>query len=179
MNWDDCFRDFQHFLRLEKSLSENSIEAYSADILKFRRYLEAANLNPGPDQITLDDLRRFLQWINELGMSTRTQARVVSGLKAFFRYLIIDDRITGDPTALLEAPKIGRKLPDVLTVEEIDRLIETIDLSKAEGHRNRAIIEVMYSCGLRVSELTGLRITDMYLDKGFIRVIGKGNKERL
>ncbi len=179
MNWDDCYRDFQHFLRLEKSLSANSVDAYSADIKKFRKYLELKDTRPGPDEVRLDDLSGFIQWINELGMSTRTQARVISGLKGFFRFLILEDRIKEDPTALIEAPKIGRKLPDVLSVSEIDKLIAAIDLSKPEGHRNRAIVEVLYSCGLRVSELIGLRLTDMYLDRGFIRVIGKGDKERL
>ncbi len=179
MNWDDCFGDFQHFLRLEKSLSGNSVEAYSADIQKFMRYFTMQKITRGPDEVKLEDLREFLVWINELGMSTRTQARVISGLKAFFRFLIIEDRIAEDPTALLEAPKIGRKLPDVLSEKEIDRLIAAIDLSKPEGHRNRAMIEVMYSCGLRVSELTGLRLTDLYTSKGFIKVTGKGDKERL
>ena len=135
--------------------------------------------NSGPGEVKLEDLRGFLYWINDLGMSTRTQARVISGLKAFFRYLLIEDRITEDPTALLESPRIGRKLPDVLSEKEIDKMIAAIDLSKPEGHRNRAMLEVMYSCGLRVSELTGLHLTDMYLSKGFIRVIGKGDKERL
>ncbi len=179
MNWDDSFRDFQHFLRLEKSLSGNSIDAYSADILKFRRFLEISNINPGPEEIKTGDLRDFIRWINELGMSTRTQARLISGLKAFFRFLILEDRITEDPSALIEAPKIGRSLPDILTVAEIDEIIAVIDLSKPEGHRNRAMLEVLYSCGLRVSELTGLHLTDLYLEKGFIRVIGKGDKERL
>ncbi len=179
MNWDDAFRDFQHFLRLEKSLSANSVEAYSTDIQKFIRFLNIGGMPETPENITSGHLKDFLHWINELGMSTRTQARIISGIKAFFRFLILEDRIDQDPTAMLEAPKIGRKLPDVLTTGEIDALMAAIDLSKPEGHRNRAIIEVMYSCGLRVSELTSLRLSDLHMGKGFIRVIGKGDKERL
>jgi integrase/recombinase XerD len=179
MDWSDYIRDFRTFLKLEKSLSKNSVEAYNTDILKLVQYLDYKSLDLSPDQIRQEDLTGLLQWINELGASARTQARVVSGIKAFYRFLIIEEKITQDPTELLETPKIGRKLPDVLSVDEIDKLISGIDLSKPEGHRNRAILEVLYSCGLRVSELTELRISNIYLDKGFIRVIGKGNKERL
>ena len=179
MDWKDAFRDFQHFLRLEKSLSANSVEAYSADIQKFIQFLSREGIPVPPAEVRSGHLKDFLQWIHELSMSTRSQARIISGIKAFFRFLILEDRIDEDPSALLETPKIGRKLPDVLTPEEIDFLIAAIDLSRPEGHRNRAIIEVMYSCGLRVSELTGLRLTDLHNGKGFIRVIGKGDKERL
>jgi integrase/recombinase XerD len=179
MDWSDYISDFKTFLKLEKSLSKNSVEAYRADITKLVQYLEFKSLDLNPEQIKPEHLTGLLQWINELGAGARTQARVVSGIKAFFRFLIIEEKITIDPTELLETPKIGRKLPDVLSIDEIDKLISGIDLSKAEGHRNRAIIEVLYSCGLRVSELTELRISNIYLDKGFIRVIGKGNKERL
>lgn len=179
MNWDDGLKDFQHFLQLEKSLSQNSIEAYSSDISKLVQFLKLNKLVLEPEQITGKVLSSFIKHINEIGMSSRSQARVISGLKAFFRFLLLDDVITEDPTAQIESPKIGRKLPEVLSVEEIDLIISTIDLSKPEGHRNRAIIETLYSCGLRVSELIGLRISDLYLDKFYIKVIGKGDKERL
>lgn len=179
MDWNDYIRDFRTFLTLEKSLSGNSIEAYNTDILKLVQYLEYKSLDISPEQITPEHLTGLLQWINELGASARTQARVLSGIKAFYRFLLIEDKIIKDPTELLETPRIGRKLPEVLSVEEIDKLISGIDLSKSEGHRNRAILEVLYSCGLRVSELTELRISNIFPEKGFIRVIGKGNKERL
>ena len=179
MNWTETISDFRTFLKLEKSLSKNSVEAYNTDILKLVQYLEFKSLTINPEQVTREHLTGLIAWINELGASARTQARVVSGIKAFYRFLIIEDKITKDPSELLETPKIGRKLPDVLSVAEIDKLITGVDLSKPEGHRNRAILEVLYSCGLRVSELTELKISNIYPDKGFIRVIGKGNKERL
>ncbi len=179
MEWNDYIKDFSAFLKLEKSLSKNSVVAYNTDILKLVQYLEYKSLDVNPDQVNAAHISGMLQWINELGASPRTQARVVSGIKAFYRFLIIEEKIAVDPTELIETPKIGRKLPDVLSVEEIDKLITGIDLSKAEGHRNRTILEVLYSCGLRVSELTELKISNLYLDKGFIRVIGKGDKERL
>lgn len=179
MNWDDNFKDFQHFLRLEKSLSENSIEAYSSDLNKLIQYLEFKDLDITAEEVNKEHLKGFLRWINELGMSVRTQARVISGIKAFFRFLAMEMDLLEDPTALIEAPKITRKLPEVLTVDEIDSLINKIDLSKPEGHRNRAIVEVLYSCGLRVSELTELRISDINMDRGYLKVRGKGDKERL
>jgi integrase/recombinase XerD len=179
MDWSDQIRDFGTFLKLEKSLSKNSVIAYDADIHKLVQYLEYNSFDLNPDQITQEHLTGLLKWINEMGAGARTQARIISGIKAFYHYLIIDNKIQTDPTELLETPKIGRKLPDVLSVDEIDKLISGVDLSKAEGHRNRAILEVLYSCGLRVSELTELKISNIYLDKGFIRVVGKGNKERL
>jgi integrase/recombinase XerD len=179
MTWQDASLDFTRFLKLEKSLSGNSIEAYSFDLQKLRQFFDAKNLNISPEEVTATHLRGFLQWVHELGMSPRTQSRVLSGVRSFFHFLMMEERIQEDPTALLETPRIGRKLPDVLSVEEINRIIETFDLSKPEGHRNRAIIEVMYSCGLRVSELTGLKISCIHADKGFIRVFGKGDKERL
>jgi len=179
MNWDDALKDFQAFLKLEKSLSDNSVQAYSSDIQRLINYLTDIDVTITPEKVRLDHLKTFLAKNNELGMSPRTQTRVISGIKAFYRFLLLDDRINDDPTALLESPRIGRKLPDVLNVEEINKIIDAVDLSKSEGHRNRAILEVLYSCGLRVSELIGLRLTDLYLDKGFVRVIGKGDKERL
>lgn len=157
----------------------NSVGAYVQDLQKFVQFLEARGLELQPQTISEQLLREFLKWVHELGMSPRSQARVLSGIKSYFRFLMMEEVISDDPTALLETPKIGRKLPVVLSVEEIDRLISKIDLSKPEGHRNRAIIEVLYSCGLRVSELTGLRLSMIHADKGFIQVIGKGDKERL
>jgi len=179
MDWSDYLKDFRTFLKLEKSLSKNSVEAYYADISKLVQYLEFKSLDIQPENIKPEHLRGLLEWINEMGAGARTQARIVSGIKAFYRFLLIEDKIVEDPTELLETPKIGRKLPDILSVEEIDKLLTGIDLSKPEGHRNLAIIEVLYSCGLRVSELTELKLTNIYLDKGFIRVTGKGDKERL
>lgn len=179
MKWDDSLKDFQHFLQLEKSLSKNSVEAYTSDLKKLMDYLGIEGVDLEPEELKPVHLSKFLKYINELGMSPRSQARVISGLKAFYRFLLLDDRITDDPTALLESPKIGRKLPEVLTVSEIDSIISVIDLSKPEGHRNRAIIETLYSCGLRVSELINLKISDLYLDKLYIKVTGKGDKERL
>lgn len=178
MTWEDSFKDFQHFLRLEKSLSGNSIEAYSNDLKKLMQFLEMQNIKIDPSLVKYEHLKSFVQWINELGMSPRTQARVISGIKAYFRFLLMEEALDEDPTALLESPKIGRKLPGVLSVEEIEKMMEAIDLSKPEGHRNRAIIEVLYSCGLRVSELTELKISDINLEKEYLKVRGKGNKER-
>jgi len=179
MNWNDEQKDFRHFLRLEKSLSENSVDAYSADVAKFIQFLEFRTLSIQPSEVKSIHIKDFIKWINELGMSARTQARVISGLKAFFRFLILEERIGEDPCILIESPKTGRKLPEILSAEEIDMLISAIDLSTPEGHRNRAILEVLYGCGLRVSELVNLRLSCMYIDKGFIKVTGKGDKERL
>ncbi|GEP98642.1 site-specific tyrosine recombinase XerD [Chitinophaga cymbidii] len=177
--WDSNIEGFKVYLRLEKSLAANSIEAYVRDVRLLTQYLLAVNKPVSPQQITLDDLQAAVQWIASLGMSATSQARIVSGIKGFFRFLLMQDMISADPTQLLEAPKTSRKLPDFLSFEEIENLIAQIDLSKAEGHRNKAILETMYSCGLRVSEVITLQISHLYLDEGFIRVIGKGDKERL
>ncbi|MFP4025197.1 MAG: site-specific tyrosine recombinase XerD [Thiohalospira sp.] len=179
MNWESVIIQFRNFLKLEKSLSENTISAYEADINKFVRFLEIKEWNETPVTITLHHLKEFMQWINEIGLHARSQARIISGLKAFYKYLIIEDFIEKDPTTLLETPKIGRKLPEVLSIEEIDQIIGAIDLSQPEGQRNKAIIETLYSCGLRVSELINLRITNLFFNDGFIKVTGKGSKERL
>lgn len=179
MTWSDYLSEYLSYLKLEKSLSENSIAAYKRDINTLLSFLEFKKLNISPARIELTHLKDFISWVNELGMSARTQARVISGIKSFFKFLLIDEKIDSDPTALLESPKIGRRLPEVLSVQEIDDLIGAIDLSKPEGHRNKAIIETLYSCGLRVSELINLRLTDLFFDQGFIKVLGKGNKERL
>ncbi len=177
--WNKNIYNFEIFLKLEKSLSPNSVSAYIHDIHMLTQYLEAANIEKEPAEIELSDLRKFVQWISELGVTPRTQARVISGIKAFFIFLMIEEIIEINPITLLETPKIGKKLPVVLSVEEIDRLLAAIDLSKPEGQRNKAMIETLYSCGLRVTELINLKISNMYPDLGFIRVVGKGNKERL
>ena len=179
MDWEPAIKDFEGFLKLEKGLSANSIEAYLADIRKLMQFMEIRQMPGGPETLKHDQLHQFLVWINELDLSARTQARILSGLKAFYRYLLLDDLIEKDPTALLEGPRLGRKLPEVLTVSEIDRILQKIDLSKPEGRRNKAMLEVLYSCGLRVSELVGLRLSNLYRNEEFIRVIGKGDKERL
>lgn len=166
-------------MKIEKSLSENSIVAYLRDYDKLLQYLEMTNSDKSPKQIELSDLQGMIRWISEMGISARSQARIISGLRNFFFFLILEDEIEVDPTELLDLPKIGKKLPEILDKHEIDALLAAIDLSKNEGHRNRAIIETLYSCGLRVSELIGLKITNLYFEEGFIRVIGKGNKERL
>jgi integrase/recombinase XerD len=178
-SWIKYRKDYQSYLKIEKSLSENSISAYLRDYDKLLQYLEMVGSSKSPKQIDLADLQEMIRWISEMGISARSQARIISGLRNFFFFLILEDEIEVDPTELLDLPKIGKKLPEVLDKNEIDALLGAIDLSKNEGHRNRAIIETLYSCGLRVSELIGLKITNLYFEEGFIRVIGKGNKERL
>lgn len=179
MNWENSIIQFRNFLKLEKSLSINSITAYETDIRKLVTFLEIKELNISPINIKFKNLKDFIEWINELGLNARSQARIISGLKAFFKYLILEDKIETNPSSLLESPRIGRKLPEFLSIEEIDQIITAIDLSQAEGQRNKAIIETLYSCGLRVSELINLKISNLYFNDGFIRVVGKGNKERL
>ena len=177
--WNKNIYNFEIFLKLEKSLSPNSISAYIHDIHMLTQYLESAHIEKEPAEIELSDLQKFVQYISELGVTPRTQARVISGIKAFFSYIMFEEIIEVNPTALLETPKIGKKLPIVLSVEEIDRLLAAIDLSKPEGQRNKAMLETLYSCGLRVTELINLKISNVYPDLGFVRVVGKGNKERL
>ena len=177
--WKTEINDFKSYLRLEKSLSENSIEAYVHDIEKFVQFLNYFNYNISPVEVTFDHFKEFVNWVNELGMSPRSQARILSGIRAFYKYLLLDDIIDNDPVALIETPKIGKKLPVVLTVQEIDDLINAIDLSKETGQRNRAIIETLYSCGLRVSELVNLKISNLFFAESYIKITGKGNKERL
>jgi integrase/recombinase XerD len=179
MKWEDSVKGFESYLRLEKGLSQNSINAYVNDINKLVEYLKDEHKGLTPQKVKLPQLRGFVEWLNGRGVSPRTQARTISGIKSFYKYLLIEDKINSDPTTLLESPKIGRKLPDILSQEEIDLLIYSVDTSKAEGQRNRAILEALYSCGLRVSELVSLRMTDLFFDQGFIKVEGKNNKERL
>jgi integrase/recombinase XerD len=177
--WDSYKKGFKAYLQLEKSLSENSVEAYLRDIDKLTSYLLATSTTKAPQEMALNDLQLFLQWITELGMTSTSQARIISGIRAFFKYCLMEQITTIDPTALLDAPKSKRKLPDTLSFDEIELLIGQIDQSTSEGGRNKAILETMYSCGLRVSEVVNLKISCLYLDVGFIRVIGKGDKERL
>jgi integrase/recombinase XerD len=177
--WEPYKKGYKGWLRLEKSLSDNSVEAYLRDIDKLTQFLQATQSLKSPDAVELKDLQLFLQWIGELGLNAATQARIISGIRSFYKYCYIEQIVKKDPTALLEAPKLKRALPDVLSFEEIEAIIGQIDLSKPEGGRNKAILETMYSCGLRVSEVVNLRISCLYLETGFIRVIGKGDKERL
>jgi integrase/recombinase XerD len=177
--WQAYKNGFKAYLQLEKSLSENSVEAYLHDVDKLISFLELTGKPLQPAAINLPVLESFIEWINKLGMLPGTQARIISGLKSFFKFCIAEQIITIDPSALLEAPKLKRTLPDILHFNEIEEIIKQIDLSKPEGGRNKAILETLYSCGLRVTELVNLRISCLYLDVGFIRVIGKGDKERL
>lgn len=177
--WDSYIKGFKVYLQLERSNAANTIDAYLHDVALLHRFIEAEYTSLSITNIELIHLQAFLVYVNELNLSIGTQARVVSGLRAFFRYLVLEEIITQDPCAMLEAPKTGRHLPDFLSVAEIEQLFSAIDHSTPEGQRNRAMLETLYSCGLRVSELIGLLISNLYLDIGFVRVIGKGNKERL
>lgn len=177
--WSSYKNGFKAYLQLEKSLSDNSVEAYLTDLDKLTAFLALNRLEVSPAEIALPLLQKFIQWISELGMTPASQARIISGIKGFYKYCLIEEIVKTDPTTLLESPKLIRTLPDVLSFSEIEEMIANIDLSKPEGERNRAILETMYSCGLRVSELINLQISCLYLDVGFLRVIGKGNKERL
>jgi len=177
--WESYKKSYKAYLQLEKSLSDNSVEAYMRDLEKLTQYLLAENNKKTPAEINLKDLRQFVQSIAKLGINATSQARVISGLKSFFKYCLIENITVKDPSVLLEAPKLKRALPDVLSFEEIENIISKIDLSTPDGTRNKAILETMYSCGLRVSETVNLKLSALYLDIGFIRVIGKGDKERL
>jgi len=179
MDWQAVIKEYEGFLKLEKGLSSNSIEAYLSDIGKLEQFLELVQIEATPEELDRELLGNFLRWITEMGLSARSQARILSGIKAFYRYLLLEDRIEKDPTALLEGPRLGSKLPEVLTVVEIDLMLERIDLSKPQGRRNKAMLETLYSCGLRVTELVELQISGIFRAEGFIRVIGKGDKERL
>ena len=179
MKWEDSKKGFETFLRLEKSLSQNSIAAYINDINKLMAFLDENFKKLTPEKVRIVHLRGFIEYINGRGVSPRTQARTISGIKSFFKYLLMEGKINSDPTSLLESPKIGRKLPEVLTMEEIDLIIDGVDLNKPEGQRNKAMLETLYSCGLRVSELVNLKVTNLFFDQGFIKVEGKSEKERL
>ncbi len=177
MNWKNAIQDYAFYLKIEKGLSENSVNNYTLDVKKLHKYLLKENIEETPLSINEEQILGFIYSVSKT-VQPRTQARLISGLKSFFNYLIFEDYREDNPTELIETPKTGRKLPDVLTKEEIDSLIAAIDLSKPEGPRNKAILETLYSCGLRVSELVNLKISDLYFEEGFITVTGKGNKQR-
>ncbi len=179
MNWQIYIKGFKTFLSLERSLSDNSIQAYLRDIEKLIQYMELNNLKLKVDDLEYKHLKDFISWINKIGLSARSQARIISGIKAFYKYLLLEDIVSKNPTELLESPRIGRKLPDVLSIIEIDKIIAAIDLSREGGERNKAMLETLYGCGLRVSELISLQISNIYFNEGFIRIVGKGDKERL
>jgi integrase/recombinase XerD len=179
MTWNITAKQFEQYLRLEKSLSGNSVEAYLRDVRKLTDFLELKGLQVAPENITPTILRDFLEWVNELGMTVHSQARTLSGIRAYYKFLIMEDMLTADPTETIEAPKLDRKLPDTLNFHEIEQLLAAIDLSTPEGTRNRAMLETLYSSGLRVSELLDLKLSNLYEDMGFLKVAGKGDKERL
>ncbi len=179
ISWTDAIRGFGRYLRIERSLSPNSVAAYMADVRRLRDWVASNRPGKEPSALTYSDLSDFVAYIAKKDDAVRTQARVISGIRSFCRYLLIESLITDDPSALLELPRTGMKLPEVLSVEEIDSMVASIDLSEPAGHRNRAIIETMYGCGLRVSELVNMRLTDIHRGEGFVSVTGKGNKQRL
>lgn len=177
--WNSYRKGFLMHLQLEKSLSQNTVEAYGLDLEKLIQFVMVKGLQGGPDSLVLQDLQEYIKWITELGMSERSQSRILSGIKSFYKYCLQEQITKTDPTELLSAPKLKKALPDTLTFEEIEQIIAQIDMSKIEGVRNKAMLETLYSCGLRVSEIISLRRSHLYLDIGFVRVIGKGDKERL
>lgn len=177
MRWKDTLKDYRHYLKIERGLSINSIDSYSSDIKKLIHFLEKNSIDSKPENINKDIIQQFI-YSAAKEINARSQARLISGLRNFFDYLIFEEYRDNNPTDLLESPKIGRKLPDTLSEKDIDNIIAQIDLSKPEGERNRAMIEIMYSCGLRVSEMIGLKISDLFFEENFIRVLGKGNKQR-
>lgn len=179
MNWKQSLKSFNHYLLLERSLSQNSIDAYVRDVTKLEQFSSFALNNKGPAEITIKDFQQFLAHLYDLGLSANSQARIISGNKGYFDFLVIENVIKINPIDLIESPKIGRKLPDFLSLKEVEQIIESINLSLPMGHRNKAIIETLYGCGLRVSELVNLQLSNLYFDDGFISVIGKGDKERL
>ncbi|MBK8554551.1 MAG: site-specific tyrosine recombinase XerD [Lewinellaceae bacterium] len=179
MHWPIAIQAFHDYLLLERSMSANTREAYVHDVRLFVRYQEINGLDTAPLQVKQEDLEGFIHWINGLGLAASSQARIISGLRAFYKFLLVEDLIDDDPTELLEGPRLRRKIPEVLSVSEVKALLEAIDLSDPQGHRNRAIMETLYACGLRVSELIDLRLSNIFFEAGFIKVIGKNDKERL
>ena len=177
--WDSHKKGYKAWLQLEKSLSDHSVSAYLSDLEKLTQFFLSAELKVAPKEVTLKHLQQFTAFLNELGMTATSQARIISGIRSFFDYCVAENLVENDPTLLLEAPKTRHKLPDTLSAEEVDQIISSIDLSTPEGIRNKAIFETMYSCGLRVSEVVNLKISQFYPDLGFLRVTGKGDKERL
>ena len=179
MSWKAYSQGFKAYMKLERSLSINSIDAYLSDISKLYQWMSSHHPEVMPESVNVDMLSAFIQDINKMGMGDRSQARILSGVRAFYKYLLLEDVINDDPTELLEGPKLRRKIPEVLNYEEISAILNAIDLSENQGHRNRALLETLYACGLRVSELIGLKISNFYHEEGFVRVIGKNNKERI
>ncbi len=179
MDWQSTREGFKVYLKLERSMAQHSIDAYLLDLDKLQNYAESRKTKLKPDTIGMDDLEDFLSWLQQFGIEDRSQARILSGIKAFYKYLLIEDLIQTNPTELIEGPKLKRTLPDVLSIEEIDSILSAVDLSKDYGHRDKAILETLYSCGLRVSELIELLYSNVYVEEAMIKVIGKGNKERL
>jgi len=179
LDWKSSINGFNHYLQLERGMSPNSVDAYLRDISKFHRYLQIQELEINPAEVEENHLMDFIVWLNELGLGPKSQARIRSGVKAYYRYLLLEDMIEHDPSELIESPKLARKIPEVLSIDEIQSILDSVDLSTDHGTRNRALLEVLYACGLRVSELTHLKISNMYADIGFIKVLGKGDKERL
>ncbi|MBI3509650.1 MAG: site-specific tyrosine recombinase XerD [Bacteroidetes bacterium] len=179
MSWKSEIGGFKNYLKLERSLSPNSIESYLHDVNKLVQFLEYRKISASPSEIKTEHIAEFLKWINELGMQATSQSRILSGLRTFYSYLLLENMVQEDPTDLVDAPRIARKLPDVLSAAEIGKIIDAVDRSKKEGERNRAIVETLYSCGLRVTELVNLHVSDLFLKEGYVRVTGKGNKERL
>lgn len=179
MVWENYIKGYKSYLKLEKSLSKNSIEAYEHDIRLLARFLESKDLELSPERVSLKELKEFIKWINELGLNARSQARIISGIKSFYKYIILETGLKSSPAELLESPRTGRRLPDTLSIHEIEQLIGAIDLSKPDGERNKAMMEVLYGCGLRVTELVELKVSDIHFNEGFLSVIGKGNKQRL
>ncbi len=177
--WETYKKGYKAYLRLEKSLSEHSVEAYLHDVEKLLQYMQGSGITKTPGELALNDLQQFVKWVGELGMTATSQARIISGIRSFYKYCLIEQLVKTDPSTLLEAPRTKRTLPDVLSFEEIEAVIAQINQGTPDGCRNKAILETMYSCGLRVSEVINLKISCLYLDVGFIRVIGKGDKERL
>jgi len=179
MNWKPFINGFKSYLMLERSLSENSISAYLQDVSKLERYFEIHEKDIDPKEVGSKDLESFIFWINDLGLADHSQARLISGLKAFYKYLLVEDVINDDPTELLEGPRLSRKIPEVLSYGEIQAVLNVVDLSTDHGVRNRAMLETLYACGLRVTELITLKLSNVYANIGFIKVTGKGDKERL
>lgn len=179
MDWSSSIKGFKAYLLLEKSLSSNTIEAYIRDVEKLYEFTDYTQLDKNPDELSSKELTNFVYYINDLGLGARSQARIISGIRAFYRYLIMEEILNTDPSELLESPKLKRTLPSVLSYEEISDILSAIDMSLPQSHRNRAMLETLYACGLRVSELISLKISNYYPDEGFIKVVGKGNKERL
>ncbi len=179
MNWPAATQSFHNYLLLERSMSPHTIEAYLKDVGKFVQWLDLEGRTLSPLSVKADDLTQFILWANRLGLEASTQARLISGLRAFYKFLLVEDLLDDDPTELLESPSMRRKIPEVLSVHEVQALLQAVDLSDPHGQRNRAILEMLYACGLRVSELVNLRLTQLFLAANFLKVLGKNNKERL